>query len=140
MTVDTQTVIMDEKNPRTSDSSLTKEEAGIVEEQWDKAAERAYGTLPSLSVLSTLTSGLTPRSPQTRLLPPALPLNHVLLQQRGPQQPRQRKNRRHGQGSRVQGRAVQSFDFAVLHSERTVRFAAEYVDEEVEWEGYVAEL
>ena len=139
MAIDTQTVIMDEKNPRTSDTSLSKEEAGIVEEQWDKAAERAYGTLPPLCSLS-LQSQLTSRSPQTRLLPPALPLNHVLLQQRGPQQPRQRKDRRHGQGSRVQGRAVQSADFAVLHSERVVRFAAEYVDEEVEWEGYVAEL
>jgi hypothetical protein len=49
MAVNTHAVTMDEKNPRISDSSLSKEEAGIVEEHFDKVTERAYGTYPTNS-------------------------------------------------------------------------------------------
>ena len=64
----------------------------------NKKEERAYGTSPSHSISPPNPLYLfNPRhSAQTRLLPPPLPLYHVLLQRRRPQQPRQRENRRHG--------------------------------------------
>jgi hypothetical protein len=47
MTPEVHTVLVDEKGRNMSNSSITKEEAGIVEEHFDTAAERAYGTFKS---------------------------------------------------------------------------------------------
>ena len=83
---------------------------------------------------------LTSSSTQNGHVPPALSLVYVLLQQRRPLQSWQREDRRYGCRPWVQRTAILVVDFAVLCAEWIVRFAAEYVDGEVEWEGYVAEL
>jgi hypothetical protein len=49
MASDNQAVLVDEKGRNMSDLSINKEEAGIVEEHFDHASERAYGTFQSLS-------------------------------------------------------------------------------------------
>tara|TARA_R110002003_G_scaffold206_2_gene15753 strand:- start:3124 stop:3570 length:447 start_codon:yes stop_codon:yes gene_type:complete len=43
MSVEGQKIVLGEKDRSMSDTSLSKEEAGIVEVHFDKAAERAYG-------------------------------------------------------------------------------------------------
>lgn len=53
MAVDTNTTVVDEKGGRLSVSSTSKEEAGIVEEHYDHAIERAYGMYqPHISLLT----------------------------------------------------------------------------------------
>jgi hypothetical protein len=48
MASNNEAVLVDEKGRNMSDLSINKEEAGIVEEHIDHAAERAYGTSQSL--------------------------------------------------------------------------------------------
>jgi hypothetical protein len=49
MASDNQAVLVDEKGRNMSDLSINKAEAGVVEEHFDHAAERAYGTSKSPS-------------------------------------------------------------------------------------------
>jgi hypothetical protein len=44
MAVDMKSTVTDGKDRRMSGNSMSKEQAGVVEEHFDEAAERAYGT------------------------------------------------------------------------------------------------
>lgn len=80
-----QTVIIDEEKRNMSNFSFEKDHsAGITISIVDKAAERAYGThfLPSSP---RPTASANTLSPQTRFLPPTVPLPHVFLQLSRPQ-------------------------------------------------------
>lgn len=84
MSVDNQKIVVDEKGCNMSDTSLTKQEVGTVENHFDQAAERAYGTASISSNIVAKPSTDLLHSSQTRLLPPAFPFHHVLLQRRRP--------------------------------------------------------